>query len=95
MILAEQQAYDFALGQQNYFVAALKLRGIARILPQKYKIPAPELPEILFVKSAESLSIPDIKELKKWFNTKQDEVYQGVDQFIEESYDDAEEASSL
>ena len=83
MLMTEQQSYNFALGNGNLYLAWLKLRGIAAMIPEEYGIPIPDMPPEVHEQVIDN---NEKVTLKKALDTKQVEVYRGVNLFIEESY---------
>ena len=83
MISSEQTAYNIALGSGNLYLAALKLAGIAGLLPKKYSIEIPAIPKQT---TKQTLELQDRQKVQEWIETNQIKVYDGIQKFIEEEY---------
>lgn len=83
MIASEQTAYNIALGSGNLWLATLKLVGIAGLLPAKYGVKVPQVPQNTL---KDVIQYDDKKGISKWLEDHQKIVYEGVQKFIEEEY---------
>lgn len=83
MISSEETAYNIALGSGNLWIACLKLAGIAGLLPKKYEIEIPQIPKET---RKQTLELTDRQKVLEWIEATQQQVYQGIQKFIEEEY---------
>lgn len=83
MIASEETAYNIALGSNNWYLACLKLAGIAGLLPSTYNIKIPEIPKEAY---KQQLELNDVNTFKKAIEANQRAVYAGIQKFIEEEY---------
>jgi len=85
MLMKEQDGYNFNLGNGNFFIAALKLRGIFGLLPPDYNIKAPDIPNEIMVLITKP-SVDQERKMRDWFVKTQDAAYIGISRFIKEEY---------
>lgn len=85
MLMKEQDGYNFNLGNGNFYIAALKLRGIFGLLPAEYDIKAPEIPNEIMVLITKP-SVDQERKMRNWFLMAQDMAYAGISRFIKEEY---------
>lgn len=83
MITNEQNSYNIALSAGNFWLACDKLAGIVGLLPKKYDIPIPTIPEIA---SKQVLQHDETVRIRKWIENTQKAAYAGIQKFIEEEY---------
>lgn len=83
MITSEQTSYNIALSAGNYWLAADKLVGIVSLLPEKYNITVPPIPDVAF---QPVMQLGDVKEMRKWIEKTQRLAYKEIQKFIEEEY---------
>lgn len=83
MIMTEQASFNFALNSGNDYLACLKLRGIAHMIPMEFKPTIPKMPEEIFKQVKEKR---DNDAIKRWIDKWQELIFADVNRFIEESY---------
>lgn len=83
MIMTEQNSFNIALAQGNDFLACIKLRGLAGMIPKEYKPTIPEMPKEIYQQVKDK---QDNDVIKKWIDKWQQLIYADVNRFIEESY---------
>ncbi len=83
MLNSEQTSYNIALSSGNYWLAMMKLAGIVGLLPAKYNVQIPTMPDVAF---KQVLQHDDTTKLRRWVETNQRAAYAGIQKFIEEEY---------